>query len=91
MIPGVFVFLLALGCASENSDSKPAPVEKAAEPAEKAAEPVKKTQPEIGKRPDDAPKGPLSASHVFIAHNDAQRKPPEVDRTKDEALKKISC
>ncbi|MDJ0763985.1 MAG: peptidylprolyl isomerase [Myxococcota bacterium] len=62
--------------AAEASD--PAKTEKKA--AEVATEGPKPVKPQVVK---------LSASHILVMHNESKRKPPTINRTKEEAKKRI--
>lgn len=88
-IPALFVIALGVvaifACSSEKAaDGKTAPpapgaAEKAPAP-KPAASPVKPPESKIPRALK------LSASHILVMHNESMRKPPEIARTKEEAL-----
>ncbi len=77
-----------VGCAKKADSGK----EQVVEPQEKAKKAAPKSKGEIktdGPKPVPPKIVNLSASHVLIMHNESKRKPPEVTRTKEEALSRI--
>jgi peptidyl-prolyl cis-trans isomerase SurA len=90
LIVGLQVLLLVfMGCSSQKSSDpeKNPPKDTTEEKApDKAAGDVKTPEP----RPTPPPMMNLSASHILVMHNDSTRKPPQVNRTKEEALAKIN-
>ena len=76
------------GCSQPKGDAPDESTEKAAgESAEpKKAEAAKPPAPD----PAALPMMNLSASHILVMHNESQRKPPEINRTKEAALARIN-
>ncbi|MCP4676002.1 MAG: hypothetical protein GY854_10950 [Deltaproteobacteria bacterium] len=84
---GAVILLLALiGCSSKKEERAPranAPAKKAR--AAKPSPAADKARPH-GPKPAKLKRMQLSASHIWIMHNGSTRKPPEIKRTKEEAL-----
>ncbi len=75
----------AFGCAKKKE--APTDQEKKTEETNIAATQTKTETPKEPEKPKPRPTlVKLSASHILVMHNESQRKPPEITRTKEEAL-----
>ncbi len=83
------LLIIFIGCSpKEITDSDPS-VKKATTAEEAPQQAASEVKPPASK-PALSPKMKLSASHILVMHNESQRKPPNINRTKEEALAKIN-
>lgn len=88
----VFSLLLIAGltaaCGGKKDETTAEGQDSSAQTEAKAeTNPAKTDEPEApAAKPVELPNVKLAASHILIMHNDSKRKPPEIARTKEEAL-----
>jgi peptidyl-prolyl cis-trans isomerase SurA len=83
------LLIIFMGCSpKESTDSDPS-VQKGTD-AEKAPQKAADEVKSPDAKPGMNPMMKLSASHILVMYNESQRKPPNINRTKEEALAKIN-